>query len=150
MPQNSTLRKLEQNEHVWNKIKQIIFNKRKWNRVLQALRKRTYGVVGDHIIRARKINLLVKILEILSTLQQDNTSRIGHSFEIALLDTVTFHFDRSNVFIDKGEKMSYLNGTSKEKFIVPDTEDDILMGTDAGFIDVDYPVSCGSFLWSHR
>ena len=104
------------------------------------MRKRTYGVVGDHIIRARKINLLVKILEILSTLQQDNTSRIGHSFEIALLDTVTFHFDRSNVFIDKGEKMSYLNGTSKEKFIVPDTEDDILMGTDAGFIDVDYPV----------
>ena len=38
--------------------------------------------------------------------------------------------------------MSYLNGTSKEKFIVHDIEDDILMGngTDAGFIDVDYSV----------
>ena len=38
--------------------------------------------------------------------------------------------------------MSYLNGTSKEKFIVHDIKDDILMGngTDAGFIDVDYSV----------
>ena len=38
--------------------------------------------------------------------------------------------------------MTYLNGTSKEKFIVPDIENDILMGngTDAGFIDVDYSV----------
>lgn len=38
--------------------------------------------------------------------------------------------------------MTYFNGTSKEKFIVPDIENDILMGngTDAGFIDVDYSV----------
>lgn len=50
--------------------------------VHQALRKRTYGVVGDHI-RARKTNLHDKIIEILATFQQDNTSRGGHLFEIA-------------------------------------------------------------------
>ena len=51
--------------------------------VNQALRKRTYGNVGDHIIRARETNLHDKIFGILATFQQDNTSRGGHLFEIA-------------------------------------------------------------------
>ena len=46
--------------------------------VYQALQKRTYRVVGDHIIRARKTNLHDKILEILATFLQDNTTRVGH------------------------------------------------------------------------
>ena len=111
--------------------------------VYQTLRKRTYGVVGGHIIRTRKINLHKKILRILSTFQQDNTCRVGDLFEIALLDTVAFHFDKNNVFIHEAEKMTYLNDTSRETFTVPDVDDDILLGngTDRGPIDVGYSVS---------
>lgn len=38
--------------------------------------------------------------------------------------------------------MTYINGTSREKFTVPDIEIDIFLGndTDSGFIDVDYSV----------
>ena len=111
--------------------------------VYQTLRKRTYGVVGGHIIRTRKINLHEKILRILATFQQDNTCRVGNFFEIALLDTVAFHFDKNNFFIHEGEKMTYLNDTSREKFTVPNIDDDIFMGngTDRGPIDVSYLVS---------
>ena len=68
--------------------------------------------------------------------------KIGHLFEIALLDTAAFHFDKSNVSIHEGEQLTYINGTSREKFTVPDIEIDILLGndTDGGFIDVDYSV----------
>ena len=111
--------------------------------VYQTLQKRTYRVVGGHIIQTRKINLHKKIVRILTTFQQDNTCRVGHLFEIALLDTVAFHFDKNNVFIHEAEKMTYLNDTSREKFTVPDIDDDILMGngTDRGPRDVDYSAS---------
>ena len=38
--------------------------------------------------------------------------------------------------------MAYLNGTSKEKFIIPELEGDILLGNgvDAGYIYLDYSV----------
>ena len=96
----------------------------------------------DHIIWTHKINLLDKILRIFVTFQQVNTCKIGHLFEIALLDTAAFHFDKSNVFIHEGEQLTYINGTSREKFTVPDIEIDIFLGndTDSGFIDVDYSV----------
>ena len=54
--------------------------------VYQTLRKRTYEVVGD-IIRAHKPNLHDKTLGMPATFQQDNISRGGQLFEIALLDT---------------------------------------------------------------
>ena len=94
------------------------------------------------IIRARKINLHDKILRILATFQQDNTYRVGHLFEIGLLDTVAFHFDKSTIFIHEREKMTYHNRISTEEYTVPDLEDDILMGygIDGGFLDIDYSV----------
>ena len=69
-----------------------------------------------------------KVLGILATFQQDNTSRVGHLFEIALLDTVAFPSEKSKVFTHEGDKMAYINGTSREKLIVPGREDVILMG----------------------
>ena len=45
----------------------------------------------------------IKILRILVTVQKDNTCRVGHLFEIALLDFVAFRFDKSNVFVHEGE-----------------------------------------------
>ena len=59
--------------------------------------------MGDHIIRARNTNLRDKILRILVTVQEDNACRVGHLFEIALLDLVAFRFDKSNVFLHEGE-----------------------------------------------
>ena len=55
MVRSSILRKLEQIEHVWKKIKQITFTKKNKKKlgpiyessVYRALRKSTYEVVGD-------------------------------------------------------------------------------------------------------